>query len=60
MPLFASTQMHNHTPERVAFLEKVGIRRAILARELTLDEIRAIRKAAPRSSWRPLSTARCA
>ncbi|MCD6286824.1 MAG: U32 family peptidase, partial [Anaerolineae bacterium] len=43
--LIASTQMHNHTPERVAFLEKIGFRRAILARELTLDEIRAIRKA---------------
>jgi len=43
--LVASTQMHNHTPERVAFLEKIGFQRAILARELTLDEIRAIRKA---------------
>jgi putative protease len=35
--------MHNHTPERVAFLEKVGFRRAILARELSLEQIRAIR-----------------
>jgi putative protease len=43
LPLFASTQMHNHTPERVAFLEKVGFQRVILARELTLDQIRAIR-----------------
>ena len=48
MAVIASTQMHNHTPERVAFLESVGIRRVILARELTLDEIRAIRRAAPR------------
>jgi putative protease len=47
IPLVASTQMHNHTPARVAFLERVGFRRAILARELTLDEIRAIRRAAP-------------
>lgn len=47
LPLIASTQMHNHTPERVAFLERVGFQRAILARELTLDEIRAIRSAAP-------------
>ena len=46
--VIASTQMHNHTPERVAFLESIGIRRVILARELTLDEIRAIRRAAPR------------
>jgi 23S rRNA 5-hydroxycytidine C2501 synthase len=45
--LFASTQMHNHTPARVAFLEQVGVRRAILARELSLDEIRAIHAAAP-------------
>jgi 23S rRNA 5-hydroxycytidine C2501 synthase len=43
LPLFASTQMHNHTPERVAFLEKVGFQRAILARELTLEQIREIR-----------------
>ena len=48
LPLIASTQMHNHTPARVAFLEQVGFHRAILARELTLEEIRAIRAAAPR------------
>lgn len=40
--LIASTQMHNHTPERVAFLEQIGIRRVILARELSLEQIRAI------------------
>lgn len=45
LPLIASTQMHNHTPERVLFLEKVGFARAILARELDLDGIRAIRAA---------------
>lgn len=43
LPLFASTQMHNHTPERVAFLEKVGFQRVILARELNLPQIRAVR-----------------
>ena len=43
LPLIASTQMHNHTPERVAFLEQVGFRRVILARELSLEQIRAIR-----------------
>ena len=48
LPLIASTQMHNSTPDRVAFLEQVGFHRAILARELTLDEILAIRRAAPR------------
>jgi len=45
LPLIASTQMHNHTPERVAFLEKVGFSRAILARELDLEQIRKIRAA---------------
>ena len=44
IPLIASTQMHNSTPEKVAFLEKVGISRAILARELDIDQIRAIRE----------------
>lgn len=47
LPLIASTQMHNHTPERVKFLQDVGFQRAILARELTLDQIKAIRRAAP-------------
>ena len=45
LPLIASTQMHNHSAERVAFWEKVGFSRAILARELDLDQIRAIRAA---------------
>jgi putative protease len=45
LPLIASTQMHNHTPERVAFLERIGFGRAILARELDLDQIRGIRSA---------------
>jgi putative protease len=44
IPLIASTQMHNNTPERVAFLEQVGFDRVILARELTLDEIHAIHR----------------
>ncbi|MDR3193783.1 MAG: U32 family peptidase [Tannerella sp.] len=42
MPLHASTQADNCTPERVAFLRDAGFERAILARELTLEEIRAI------------------
>lgn len=47
VPLIASTQMHNHTPERVAFLEQIGFHRVVLARELSLRQIHAIRKAAP-------------
>jgi collagenase-like PrtC family protease len=44
IPLIASTQMHNNAPEKVAFLEQVGFERVILARELTLEEIRRIRR----------------
>ena len=45
IPLYASTQMHSHTPEKVAFLEKIGIQRVILARELSLAQISSIRAA---------------
>ena len=37
--------MNNDTPEKVRFLQDVGFSRAILARELTLEQIRQIRKA---------------
>ena len=42
--IFASTQTDNRTPEKVKFLEQVGFKRAVLARELSLDEISAIRQ----------------
>jgi collagenase-like PrtC family protease len=44
LPLIASTQMHNAAAERVKFWEEVGFSRAILARELTLEQIRHIRR----------------
>ncbi|MBN2590688.1 MAG: U32 family peptidase [Sedimentisphaerales bacterium] len=44
VPLIASTQMHNDTIEKVQFLEAAGFKRVILARELSLEEIAAIRK----------------
>ncbi len=44
IPLIASTQMHNNTAERVAFLENVGFSRAILARELDIEQIKEIRQ----------------
>ena len=44
IPLIASTQMHNNTPEKVEFLEAAGFKRVILARELSLDEIASIRQ----------------
>ncbi|MBN2011686.1 U32 family peptidase [candidate division KSB1 bacterium] len=43
IPLIASTQMHNNSPEKVRFLEQAGFQRVILARELSLDQIRDIR-----------------
>lgn len=43
LPLFASTQMHNATASKVQFLENVGFKRVILARELSLPQIKEIR-----------------
>lgn len=40
--LHASTQTDNRTAEKVRFLEQVGFSQIVLARELALDEIRAI------------------
>ncbi|MDR3089616.1 MAG: U32 family peptidase [Desulfobulbaceae bacterium] len=45
MPLHASTQMDNRDPAWVSFLEKLGFTQVVLARELTLTEIAAIRAA---------------
>ncbi len=44
VPLIASTQMNNATPEKVRFLEDLGFSRVILARELSLADIRSIRE----------------
>jgi putative protease len=46
LPLHASTQAACDGPDKVAFLESAGFSRAILARELSLEEIRGIRGAA--------------
>ena len=43
--LHSSTQMNNTTPEQARFLAESGFARVILERALSLDEIRAIRKA---------------
>lgn len=40
--LHASTQIDTRTPEKARFLEQMGFSQIVLARELTLDEIRAI------------------
>ncbi len=46
LTLHASTQAACDSPEKVAFLASAGFSRAILARELSLDDIRAIHGAA--------------
>ena len=43
VPLFASTQTHNNSADKVEFLEKVGFKRVILARELSLKQIEEIK-----------------
>ena len=43
LELHASTQMNNRSVEQVRFWEDVGIRQVVLARELSLEQIRAIR-----------------
>ena len=45
IPLHASTQCSIRTPEQAAFLESLGFSRLILERELSLEQIRAIRDA---------------
>lgn len=39
MEIHASTQFHNHNDEGLNYLKSLGIKRAVLARELSLDEI---------------------
>ena len=47
IPLHASTQMDNRTPEKVKFLTEAGFRQVVLARELSLDEISRIHQTCP-------------
>jgi 23S rRNA 5-hydroxycytidine C2501 synthase len=42
IPLHASTQTDNRTPDKVGFLQNAGFQQVVLARELSLDEIRDI------------------
>ena len=42
--LHASTQVHNYDIERIKFMEQVGFRRIILARETSLEQMQIIRK----------------
>lgn len=47
IPLHASTQMDNRTPEKVRFLADAGFRQVVLARELSLREIGKIHESCP-------------
>lgn len=47
IPLHASTQMDNRTADKVRFLQQQGFSQVVLARELTLQQIRAIHEACP-------------
>lgn len=47
LPFHASTQTDNRTAEKVRWLKELGFRRVVLARELSIDEIRAIHEAVP-------------
>ena len=47
VPLHASTQTDNHSPEKVEFLYKTGFSQIVLARELTLEEIHTISERVP-------------
>jgi putative protease len=47
IPLHASTQMDNRSTEKVKFLADAGFRQVVLARELTLRDIRQIHQEVP-------------
>ena len=47
IPLHASTQMDNRTPEKAEYLSQLGFPRIVLARELSLAQIEEIHKRVP-------------
>ena len=47
IPLHASTQTDNRTPEKVRWLRDLGFSRVVLARELSVEEIAAIHREVP-------------
>ncbi len=40
--IHASTQMHNHSDASLCFLKSLGIKRAVLAREMSLEQIKSL------------------
>ena len=51
--LHASTQCNNRTLEKVKFFQNIGVKRVILARELTLSEIEHICEEVRKSDFNP-------
>ena len=49
IPLHASTQMDNRNAEKVKFLADTGFRQVVLARELSLEQIRKIHETVPQT-----------
>lgn len=47
IPMHASTQADNRTAEKVRFLKSAGFEQVVLARELSLEDIRNIHEACP-------------
>ncbi len=42
LEVHASTQMHNQAPENLQYLKDIGVKRVVLARELSLEEIKSL------------------
>ena len=53
--LHSSTQCDTRTPEKALWLTQIGFKRVVLARDLSLDEIKAIHNARLKSSCMVLS-----
>ena len=47
LPLHASTQCDNRDTEKIKFLKDIGLSRVVLARELSLEQIKSIHKEIP-------------
>jgi putative protease len=60
LEVHGSTQMTVHDASGARVMREIGIERVVLARENTLDDVRAIREAVPDIGSRRSCTARCA
>lgn len=43
LEIHASTQMHNHNTQQLKMLERIGVKRVVLARELSIKEINELK-----------------